>query len=89
MQKLIDLTKGEGRVFIELKTPHAKAEFLKQAEAEGFMIGNKLPAHCYCSDVMIIHSDYTICYCTGVATNLLYHQKTSKVVDYEKYLTRF
>lgn len=40
MRTLIELTKDKPRVFIALKTPHAKAEFLKQATDEGFMLGD-------------------------------------------------
>jgi hypothetical protein len=86
MQKLIDLTKGQPRVFIILSTPHAKAEFLKQATDEGFMLGKKLPTQCKCENVMIIHDNYTINYCVGMATNMLYHQPNSLRVDYEKYI---
>ena len=82
MQKLIDLAKGYPRVFVRLRTPHEKAEFLKQATEEGFMIGNKLPSECDCDDVMIIHDDYTMNYCVGTSTNLLLRSSQSKVVDY-------
>ena len=82
MQKLIDLAKGYPRVFIRLKTPHEKAEFLRQATEEGFMIGNKLPSQCECNDVMIIHENYTLNYCVGTATNWLLHSKQAKVVDF-------
>ena len=82
MQKLIDLAKGYSRVFVRLRTPHEKAEFLKQATEEGFMIGNKLPSQCECDDVMIIHDDYTMSYCVGTSTNWLLHSQQSKVVNY-------
>lgn len=84
MQKLIDLTKGHERVFINLRSAHAKAGFLKQAEEEGFMLGSKLPTQCECESVMIIHSDYTLNYCVGMAANWLYHSKQSVVVDYDE-----
>ena len=83
MQKLIDLTKGHERVFIKLNSANAKAAFLKQAEAEGFMLGDKLPTQCRCDSVMIIHSDYTINYCVGMAANWLYHSKQATVVEYD------
>ena len=86
MKKLIDLTKGQPRVFIELKTAHAKSEFMKQADTEGFMLGGKLPSQCKCESVMIIHSDYTMNYCVGMATNLLYHNSQACIVDYEEYV---
>lgn len=82
MQKLIDLAKGYPRVFIRLNSPHEKAKFLKQATDEGFSIGNKLPTECECDDVMIIHDDYSMCYCVGMSTNWLFHSRQSKVVNY-------
>jgi|GEM_PF-5574357 len=36
MQRLMDLTKGQERVFIELDTKEKRLAFLKQAEEEGF-----------------------------------------------------
>ena len=82
MQKLIELAKDQPRVFVRLKTPHEKAQFLKQAAEEGFMLGKKLPTECECDDVMIIHDDYSMCYCAGMTTNWLLHSKQSVVVDY-------
>lgn len=87
MRTLIDLTKDKDRVFIVLKTPHAKAEFLKKATDEGFMMGKKLPINCECGSIMIIHSDYTISYCVGMAANMLCH--SSENVDFEKYINGF
>ena len=58
MQKLIDLTKGKKRVFIELETEKEKLAFLKQAEEEGFTISGKAPTKCRCDSVMILHPDY-------------------------------
>lgn len=84
MRKLIDLTKGKERVFIALKTPHAKAEFLKQATEEGFMLGDNLPTNCSCDDFMIIHSNYTVNYCVGMATNMALNH--SDHIDFEKYI---
>lgn len=84
MQRLIDLAKGESRVFVELMTPKTKSKFLTQATEEGFMIGNNLPSQCHCEDVMIIHDNYTITYCVGMATNFLYHSSKSQKIDYEK-----
>ena len=43
MRKLIDLTKGENRVFVHLTNGKDMSDFLKQAEAEGFVINGKLP----------------------------------------------
>lgn len=85
MRTLIDLTKDKERVFVVLKTPHAKAEFLKLCDAEGFMLGNKLASACECDKVMIIHPDYTVCYCVGMATTMCYHH--SEKVDFEKYIS--
>lgn len=84
MRTLIELTKDKPRVFIVLKTPHAKAEFLKQASAEGFVLGDKLPENCKCNNVMIIHSNYTMNYCVGMAANMCLNHSVS--VDYEKYM---
>ncbi|MBQ6568990.1 MAG: hypothetical protein IJL87_01895 [Clostridia bacterium] len=86
MRKLIDLTKGHERVFIVLNSSRAKAVFLKRATEEGFMIGSRLPSACECERVMIIHPDYTISYCYGMATNYLYHHSQSCRIDYEKYI---
>lgn len=83
MSRLIDLTKGYPRVFVRLKTAHEKAEFLKQATEEGFLLGVKLPSQCECEDIMIIHDDYTMNYCVGMSTNWLLHSSVSKVVNYE------
>lgn len=85
MRKLIDLTKGKERVFIVLKTPHAKAEFLKQATEEGFMLGDNLPVNCKCNDIMIIHSDYTVNYCAGMAAMMCLNHSES--VDFETYMS--
>lgn len=85
MRKLVDLTKGKERVFIALKTPHSKAEFLKQATEEGFMLGDNLPANCKCGDFMIIHSDYTMSQCTGVITWMALNH--SEHIDFEKYMS--
>ena len=82
MQKLIDLAKGHPRVFVKLNNSHEKAEFLKQATEEGYLLGGKLPSECRCDDVMIIHDDYTMNYCVGTSTNWLLHSKQSKVVNY-------
>lgn len=54
MRTLIDLTKDKDRVFIVLKTPHAKAEFLKKATDEGFVIGNKLPINCEHESIILV-----------------------------------
>jgi hypothetical protein len=35
---------------------------------------------------MIIHDNYTINYCVGMATNMLYHQPNSLRADYEKFI---
>lgn len=86
MRTLIELTQNKPRVFIILKTPHAKAEFLKQATDEGFMLGDKLPINCKCDKVMIIHSDYTLNYCVGTATNMCFHSSKSSRVDFDKYM---
>lgn len=83
MQKLIDLTKGYERVFIELETEEKKLAFLKQAEKEGFTIGGKTPISCRCDSVMILHSDYTINYVVGAVTTMLYHSNQSVKVKYE------
>lgn len=84
MRTLIDLTKDKERVFIVLKTPHARAEFLKQCDMEGFLLGKRLVSACECERIMIIHPDYTVNYCVGMATNMLYHR--SEKVDFEKYV---
>lgn len=84
MRTLIELTKDKPRVFIALKTPHAKAEFLIQATTEGFMLDDNLPINCKCNTVMIIHSDYTMNYCVGMAANMCLNH--SVYVDYEKYM---
>ena len=84
MQKLIDLAKGHPRVFVRLNNPHEKAEFMKHATEEGFLLGGKLPSECRCDDVMIIHEDYTMNYCVGTSTNWLLHSSQSKVVAYSE-----
>lgn len=83
MQKLIDLTKGQERVFIELDTEEKKLAFLKQAEEKGFTISGKAPTSCRCDSVMIIHPDYTINYVVGAVTTMLYHSKQAVKVKYE------
>lgn len=83
MQKLIDLTKGYERVFIELETEEKKLVFLKQAEEEGFTISGKAPTQCRCDSVMILHSDYTINYVVGAVTTMLYHSNQSIKIKYE------
>lgn len=84
MRRLIDLAKGYPRVFIRLNSPQEKAEFLKQATKEGFMLGDKLPSQCKCDDIMIIHEDYTLNYCVGMSTNLLLHLEQSKVINFSE-----
>ena len=84
MRTLIELTKDKSREFIALKTPHAMAEFLKQATAEGFMLGDQLPINCKCNNLMIIHSDYTMNYCTGMSAYMCANH--SQLVDFEKYM---
>ena len=81
--KLIDLTKGEKRVFVHLNSAKAMSDFLKQAEAEGFMINGKLPTHCKCENIMILHSDYTISYMHGWAICAAYGASDGKNVQYE------
>ena len=83
MQKLIDLTKGHERVFIELETEEKKLAFLKQAEEEGFTIGGKSPIQCRCDAVMIVHPDYTINYVVGSVTSMHYHSNQSVKVKYD------
>lgn len=83
MQRLMDLTKGQERVFIELDTKEKKLAFLKQAEEEGFTISGKAPTSCRCDSVMILHPDYTINYVVGAVTTMLYHSKQSVKVKYE------
>ncbi len=85
MRTLIELTKDKPRVFTALKTPHAMAEFLKQTTEEGFMLGDKLPIHCKCNNLMIIHSDYTMNYCTGMAAYMCSNH--SELVDFERYMS--
>lgn len=85
MRTLIELTKGKPRVFIALKTPHSKAEFLKQATAEGFVLNDKLPENCKGGVVMIIRSDYTMDYYVGFAAWKCLNLFAS--VDYEKYMS--
>jgi len=86
MQRLIDLTKGEKRVFFHLNNPKEMSEFLKQAEAEGFMINGKLPTQCKCESVMILHSDYTISYMHGFAINAAYGAGDGKKIEYDRYI---
>lgn len=83
MQKLIDLTKGKKRVFIELDSEEKKLAFLKQAEEEGFTISGKAPTSCRCDSVMILHPDYTLNYAVGTITTMLYHSNQSVKVKYE------
>lgn len=83
MQRLMDLTKGQERVFIELDTKEKRLAFLKQAEEEGFTIGGKPPTSCHCDSVMILHPDYTMNYVTGAITTMLYHSNQSVKVKYE------
>ena len=82
MQRLMDLTKGQERVFIELDTKEKRHAFLKQAEEEGFTIGGKPPTRCRCDSVMILHPDYTMNYVTGAITTMLYHSNQSVKVKY-------
>lgn len=83
MQRLMDLTKGQERVFIELDTEEKKLAFLKQAEGEGFTIGGKPPTKCRCDSVMILHPGYTLNYVVGAVTTMLYHSKQAVKVKYE------
>ncbi len=85
MQKLIDLTNGEKWVFIHLTNGKAKADFLKQSEAEGFVVNGKLPTQATCEQVMILHNDYTISYLHGWAISTVFGHTKAKHVDYEKY----
>ena len=82
MQKLIDLTEGEKRVFVHLNSAKAMSVFLKQAEAEGFMINGKLPTHCKCEKIMILHSDYTISYMHGFVVSMAYACKAWRICMY-------
>lgn len=84
MRTLIELTKDKPKVFIALKTPHAKAEFLKQATAEDFVLDDKLPENYKGGVVMIIRSDYTMNYYVGMAAWMCLNHSVS--VDYEKYM---
>ena len=83
MQRLMDLTKGQERVFIELDTKEKRLAFLKQAEEEGFTIGGKPPTRCRCDWIMILHPDYTINHVVGAVATMLYHSKQSVKVKYE------
>ena len=84
MKKLIDLTKNEKRVFVHLNSAKAMSDFLKQAEAEGFMIGGKLPTQCKCESIMILHSDYTISYMRSWSAYAAYGAGDGKKLEYEK-----
>lgn len=85
MRRLIDLTNGENRVFIHLTNGKAMSDFLKQAEAEGFVINGKLPTQAACEQVMILHSDYTISYLYGWVISTVFGHTKAKHVDYAKY----
>ena len=84
MKRLIDLTKGEKRVFIHLNNAKAMSDFLKQAEDEGFMINGKLPTHCKCESIMILHDDYTISYMHGYVINAAYSVGDGKKVVFNE-----
>ena len=83
MQKLIDLTKGEKRVFVHLNSAKDMSDFLKQAEAEGFMINGKLPTHCKCEKIMILHRNYTISYMRTWSAHAACAAGDGKMVEYE------
>ena len=90
MNTIKNLLSLDGRVYVYLSCREVGDKFLENAQAEGFMIGDKKPTEAEHDSIFVLNHDMTLNYPSYIG-HMAFHMPNScsyKIirVDYEKYL---
>ena len=93
MRTVSSLLDSNDRVFVYLASPNLSKLFFRNVEAEGFTFPDgSMPTSGHYTDVIVVHSDWTIRYLTGWAGRMAYHNPGAVIggpllrVNYGKYV---
>lgn len=89
MRTITELIKIYGKVYVVLPNKAIQYRFFSDAEREGFTFSNgEKPTSGECYHLIGVHSDKTLTYVSGWASNVYYNLNRKKLitVDYDKYI---
>ena len=79
----------EGKVYVRCRSEEAFRSFLRDAEAEGYLIGGRLPTRAGAAhDIMAVEYGRTLCTC-GIVSHIACQAGADNVhiIDYERYVS--